>query len=90
MTFEKLCDVETEENPSEENDHDMPTVAPRRSTRTTRQPQWMTSNEYVMSQTVQSDWKEKVNFLVSLTDKQEFSFTNKQICDAIITVITNK
>lgn len=69
----------------------VPPVVPRRSSRPTKKPQWMNSNEYVLSQTVQPDsWERKVLFLMSLTNENSFSAMNEKICDAILHVVINK
>ena len=60
-------ETNTEENTPDTNVSDE-TVALPRSTLPSRKPNWMQSNEYVMSQTV-SEWEKKVNVLMALTDR---------------------
>ncbi|XP_041366972.1 uncharacterized protein LOC121381693 [Gigantopelta aegis] len=43
-----------------------PSPAPRRSNRDRRKPRWMTSEDYVMSATVQQDWVARADYVTSL------------------------
>lgn len=81
-------ETNTEENTPDTNVSDE-TVALRRSTRPSRKPNWMQSNEYVMSQTV-SEWEKKVNVLMALTDRVTSETISLKIYDAILSVILNK
>ncbi len=68
-----------------------PVVAPRRPTRTRKQPDWMTSGEYVMgiSSDEAPEWVSKANFLRSIAGEASGHMHDKLI-DALINVIADK
>ncbi|CAC5414825.1 unnamed protein product [Mytilus coruscus] len=63
-----------------------PTPAPRRSKRTTSQPNWMKSGEFIMAQ--QSNWLAKAEFLKGLAMSGMFPSAEKDIGRALVKIVT--
>ncbi|CAC5402608.1 unnamed protein product [Mytilus coruscus] len=63
-----------------------PTPAPRRSKRTTTQPNWMKSGEFIMAQ--QSNWLAKAEFLKGLAMSGMFPSAEKDIGRALVKIVT--
>ncbi len=79
----------TVQHPAEERREDEEEL-PRRSGRARRQPQWMTSGEYVLSQQVEDpEWHKRASFLTNLTTEGRIPMDNT-VRDAILTLILNK
>ncbi|CAC5388690.1 unnamed protein product [Mytilus coruscus] len=63
-----------------------PTPAPSRSKRTTTQPNWMKSGEFIMGQ--QSNWLAKAEFLKGLAMSGMFPSAEKDIGRALVKIVT--